>query len=265
MNKYNLIIFLAFLVIGCSDSSNPIAPAREDFRYPLQPGTTWHYSRTVISKFNNNKPPDSTAYSVLVKVIGPETIYDSLNTIKVKESVDGPSTLVNYHYYQHSGDALYLVASLGSGLVLPKTAAALPIYHSAHFLHSSFAHTYSSESDSIFRHLPPKAVLHYPLSEAREWRYSETGKPRRANKRVVGETEVSTPAGTFDVVQIQWRLDFDGDGSFDDNVEYFDYIAEQGLVKRSFVVRNLPLVDDKGNFIGSYDFIDTSVLTTQTP
>ncbi len=263
MNKLVVLPLVGFLLfLFCSDSSNPIAPASDNFRYPLQTGKTWVYSRTVISKPNNSdKKPDSTFYSVEVKVMGPETIFDSLSTIKVKESVNGAQTaLTNYNYYQPKGETLYLAASIGSGLALPKTTARFPFLHSLDILHPLNFLQHMSDADSIYRHNPPKPVLQYPLSPGKEWSYSQAGKPRRANKRVVGETQVSTPAGTFDVVQIQWLLDFDGDGSFDDNVEYFDYIAEQGLVKRSFLVKNLPLVDDSGTYIGSYNFYDKSEL-----
>ena len=48
----------------------------------------------------------------------------------------------------------------------------------------------------------------------------------------------------------------------DNNIEFFDYIANEGLVKRSFLIRNLPVVDDDGGNIGSYDYHDESILSS---
>ena len=256
---------LAF-AIACSDSANPILPAREEFRYPLTTGTTWTYSRHVVSTFSNtNTLPDSTHFTVKVSVVGKETIFDSVTTIKLREQIKGStSSATHYHFYEHEGAILYLRASLGTAVVLPKHSSALPSPPSRSFLLLSSWGAHTPKPDSLFRHIPAKVVLHYPLTPDREWKYSEKGKPRRANKRVIGETQVSTPAGTFDVVQVQWHLDFDGDGDFDDFVEFYDYIAAEGLVKRSFLVKNLPLVDDSGTFIGTYNYLDNSELVTLT-
>ena len=116
--------------------------------------------------------------------------------------------------------------------------------------------------DSLYVEQPTKIVLKYPLTAGMEWKYSERNKPRRANKRVLGETDVKTFAGTFTAVPVQWLVDFDGDGDFDNNIEYIDYIANEGLVKRSFLINNLPIVDDDGTIIGLYDYLDVSVLTS---
>ena len=85
-------------------------------------------------------------------------------------------------------------------------------------------------------------------------------KPRRVKKRVRGQVDISTAAGSFKAAQVQWIIDFDGDGDFDENVEYFDYIANEGLVKRSFLIKGLPVVDDDGAYIGRYDYRDESEL-----
>ena len=79
---------------------------------------------------------------------------------------------------------------------------------------------------------------------------------------MIGETEVKTQAGSFTAVKVQWKMDFNGDGEFDNNVQFFDYIANEGLVMRSFLIQNLPVLDDDGTNIGSYDYHDMSVLTS---
>ncbi|MBN1481388.1 hypothetical protein EH223_03350 [candidate division KSB1 bacterium] len=256
---------------SCS-KKNAVGPSRDNYRFPLATGNTWTYDRHIILTFDvasGIRPPDSTFSSVTVQVVAPEVIFDSLQTIKVREKLEmQEGALTTYHYYQNNADALYLIASLGLPTTLPKRALNSPAGPSptlialTHPLHT-FANPVSAAApDSLYLEQPAKIVLKYPLAEGTEWKYSEKNKPRRVNKRVLGEIAVQTAAGTFTAVQVQWIMDFDGDGAFDNNILFIDYIANEGLIKRSFLIQGLPVVDDDGTYIGRYNYHDLSTLTS---
>ncbi|MBN1559087.1 hypothetical protein JW998_02475 [candidate division KSB1 bacterium] len=267
---YILLLCLALSLIRCS-KDDPVGPSRDDFRYPLEPGNTWIYDRSIKMTFqprSGTRAPDSTGATVRVEVIGAEVIFDTLATIKVRERVEQDGAFsTSYHHYQNNSDALYLVATVGSPVTLPKKTAAMnrlfeKVWEIPFDLMSLFEENRNSAADSLHLEKPVKTVLQYPLKAGAEWTFSEKNRPRRIRKRVIGEEDVKTKAVTFKTVKIQWIVDFDGDGEFDSNVEYFDYIANEGLVKRSFVIRNLPLLDDEGGNIGSYDYQDQSLLVS---
>jgi hypothetical protein len=268
-----VLLFLYITLIQCS-KDNPTGPTRDDFLYPLKPGTTWMYNRSISMTFHprsGTRSPDSISAVVNVEVIGKEVLFDTLQTIKVRECIEqDDASSTSYHFYQNKSDALYLVATVGSPVALPKKTANVNQLF-GHGFNTTFNFVSLFEmsqipaaADSLHLEKPVKTVLRYPLKAGTEWTYSERNKPRRVNKRVIGEEDVDTHIGTFKTVKIQWIADFDGDGEFDDNVEYYDFIANEGLVKRSFLIRNLPLVDDEGGNIGNYDYQDQSLLVSYT-
>lgn len=264
---------LAALLFGCAED-NPTGPSSKDYRYPLKTGNTWTYTRTISLNYKlktGTRAPETTTATVTVQVIGEETIFDSLATIKVREQIqEGANTVTSHNFYESNGASLYLVATHNGPLVLPKRAAGDIRVFDRTFtslfdvLAAAEGTIASAANDSVHLENPAKVVLSYPLEAGKEWPYSEKNKPRLVSKRVAGETEAKTLAGTFQTVKLQWRMDFSGDGEIDNNVEFFDYYAEQGLVKRSMVIRNLPLVDNQGYNIGSYTFSDVSELIAYT-
>ena len=265
--------FLFTLIIALMNcSKDATGPSSEDYRYPLTTGNTWVYARTITQTYqvsSGQRPPDSSASTITVKSLGQEVLFDTLKTIKLMEKIETDQAVqTHYQFYQNTGTAFSLIASVGAPVALPKKAAnihtnAVEIF--AGLICPNFGLLQGAtliSADSLTVEKPAKIVLKYPLTPGTEWKYSEKNKPRRINKRVLNETDVRTSAGTFHAVQVRWILDFDGDGEFDDNVEYIDYIANEGLVKRSFLIKDLPIVDDEGTRIGKYDYQDVCLLTS---
>ena len=264
MKRFVRLFFILLLPIlfNCSREFQPLGPASSDFRYPLNPGAEWAYDRQIkITPNRSATPSDLQKSRVYVRVVGEENRFDAQAT-KVSETVEanGIST-VSYSYYDNRKDGLYLLGYLGAGVALPKVNAKMLSMEIFVQAARRGAASYAS-GDSIYREIPPKQALKYPLIPGSRWKFRKKGQPRRIDKKVIAETAVETPAGKFNVVQVQWIMDFDGDGAFDDNIEFFDYISNAGLVKRSFLIKNLPLLDDSGANIGSYNYLDESILTS---
>ena len=73
------------------------------------------------------------------------------------------------------------------------------------------------------------------------------------------------PAGTFSCFKVQWLIDLNGNGAFDDNVELHDFIADQGLIRRSILMRDLVITsEDSPDSFGLYDFREDLRLTSVT-
>lgn len=260
-----LLVIIPLLLLACSRKFQPTGPSSPDFRYPLRAGMQWVYDRQ-ITEYNNSGEMNSEIQRsrITVKVIGVESIFGA-EAIKVREYIEsGGASGVNYQYYDNREDGLYLLGSLGGAVALPKSSVqASP----AEMVRSALwgAPTISPAGDSIYQEIPPKRALKYPLTPGSQWHFREQAQPRRVDKKVIAETRIDTPAGAFQVIQLQWILDFDGDGQFDDNIEFYDYISNSGLVKRSFLIKGLPLVDDSGHYIGSYNYLDESSLVSFNP
>jgi hypothetical protein len=201
---------------------------------------------------------------VRITVEAEDQVDDSTRAFRLMElTQDGD--LINNAYYQNRSDGLYIVSGSDDPSSLPKNSHALS---NAGILDMNTAdlktfslfnpHFGKPNSSSV------RCALKYPLKAGTEWSYTEKNRPRRVNKKVIGETTVQTNTGSFKAVQVQWIVDFDGDDEFDDIIEYYDYIANEGLVKRSFLIKKLPVVDDDGGNIGSYDYLDESLLSSVT-
>lgn len=272
LSFFPLLWLIFFALFTLCSKENAVGPSGENYRYPLSPGNTWTYERSIVLTFDvssGNRPPDSTLSTITVDVVALEVIFDSLETIKVRERrATQQGSLTTFNYYQNTSDALYLIAGLGVPTTLPKQSIDSPAVLSPllTFLNNPLYAVQSAADvaapDSLYLEQPAKIVLKYPLAQGIEWKYSEKNKPRRANKRVLGEIDVQTAAGTFTAVQVHWIVDFDGDGSFDNNILFFDYIANAGLIKRSFLIQGLPVVDNNGTYIGRYNYHDLSTLTS---
>lgn len=108
---------------------------------------------------------------------------------------------------------------------------------------------------------PPKPSFKYPLEVNKEWTF-RSGTPRIV-KKVTGYEIIDVPAGRFGCFVVESRYDSNGDGTFDDNVSYMDYVSEVGLVKRTSVVYDADIVIG-GHVIGQADITETYELVSVT-
>ncbi len=281
----NVIVFvLVALVIlvglHCEKNENPFKPGEERFVYPVEIGYRWIYTRTLSnSNFRPFTPKaqsvgDTTAsFTVTIEIARRETIHDSIETHVFQEILtDGNGqTFESETYYANLDSGLYLFAYCGPGQLIPKSGNGIRIFFkgmffpSVHALVSSFTGLSLGSAcleDSLTYETPPLRSIAYPLEVGAQWTYRYPGEPCRMDKKVVGRGIEVVPAGELECFQIQWLLDMDRDGERDDDILFYDYIADIGLVKRYILFEDCVIIgEDDPEPIGVCDILEESVLT----
>lgn len=269
---------LLAVVVGCS-SDDPTGPAVKDFVYPLKIGNKWQYSREVgLFNFRPDTagvvPPDTARVlsTSTVEILRTETLHDTIETSVFQERlVEGSFTFQSQSYFNNRADGLYFYAYRGVGYVIPLSRRASSIsFKGRDFGSVSEVISFIEGSigipevgnDSLLFEDPPLRSLAYPFVIGLQWVYREPGKPWRIDKRILGIETVRVPAGAFACYKIQWLMDISNDGDWDDEIEFFDYISREGLVRRSLLVKDLVVTGPQGpEPIGKVDLREESKLT----
>jgi hypothetical protein len=161
---------------------------------------------------------------------------------------------------------MYYYAHWGGGTVMPKSIQnyrlvfngktfsnidELKLYLTIPISHSK------NPIDSLNHEIPPLLYLKYPLETGSVWTYRNMEEPFQIEKKIVTFENVTVPAGSFYCYKIQWIYTQPGLG---DSVLHYDYISEKGLVKTSYIVKDILLIAQDGDTLGVYEIKDESVL-----
>ncbi len=281
--KFNFLPLALCITISlstCKKEDNPAGPGEnESFVYPLQTGKKWEYKRT-FTHFNfrpdslqNIRKNDSTITStVAIRVVGKAMLRDSVQTILLRETLtDSTMMVVDDSYYANLDDGLYFYAYHGPGYVIPKSAINRKIFFKGRYFNSireitSFITKAIPENhglaDSIIYEIPPLQSLKYPLAKGSQWTYRQPGKPWHIDKKVQSFEKVTVDAGGFVCYKIQWLYDMDHNGHWDEDIVFYDYVSQCGLVKRSILFKD-QIIYNGGSPqpMGKMDYRDESVLT----
>ena len=262
--KNNILNFILLISLLLTTACQIWEKDNMDFTYPLETGRTWTYQRDLIqTNFENDSLTqifeDTLTYDVTTEVIGPVTLRDSIETIKIriKDSVE---------YYKEDSTGLYIVAyERGMGeTIMPKMSSNSHIdFKGMHFnnfeelseMIQQITPLTKSLGDSITFESVPLKVLSYPLEEATEWCFRNPI-DFRIDKHMIAEKMISVEAGTFACYHIKWYYDFNNDEVWDDDLWIDDYISKEGLVKRFITALNCIVGDDFGNPLGTCDLYD---------
>jgi hypothetical protein len=108
---------------------------------------------------------------------------------------------------------------------------------------------------------PPVLSLKYPLEIGSLWiaKFLNQNSDSRVEKNVLQKQTVQVPAGIFNCNIVQRNIYY-SDGSLAENIYQYDYIANQGLIKREFYVNEVEVTDANGNILGTMDFSEVSNL-----
>jgi hypothetical protein len=272
-SKMFVVLALLAALPACSD--DPAGPG-DGFVYPLQLGNKWEYARE-FSSFNFR--PDTTAVAIAdttilstvsIEITRTEKLPGSITaSVLYEKLVEGDRVVQESEsFYANQEDGLYFYRYKGAGHVIPKRSADRRIYFKGRYFRSarevvSFLEKTVAGSDSMIVEDPPLKALPYPIEVGAQWVYRREGKPWRIDKKVVAEGEkVKVPAGEFESYKIQWLHDIDQDGEWDPDVQFFDYVSPQGLIKRDILLKDLVWVGPDGpEPIGKFDTRDVSQLT----
>ena len=263
--KHLIITLFTIVLFSACDDEN------DDFQidsYPMAVGNEWTYDRKMTftshesEKGDIAREMDTLRYTVRVRV-EKDTIMDETMSVKKfkarEQNSDTYSTeflfedydgIKCYAYYP-GGDLLAFVKNrpevkLSSGipfgglLSIPKSTTNEPVYEN-----------------------PPTLNLKLPLSNNIRWTYRHPSEDFsvQIDKRVIKAESIDVPAGTFECFKI--RYEYSNHPGFED-VEVYDWIAREGLVKRQISTDSVVFINQQGDTTGAGSSTNTYALQSFT-
>lgn len=275
-----VIFFFLIFIISCFEKEkDPITPYEySDWSYPLAIGNHWEYMR-VFSSFNfriDAAGVDSSwnyqdSSRIRVEIIGIDSLPHASRVFVFQESdsLSYGGTLKQYFYYgnQKSGLYLYAYSIAGTAAILPKPSSGQQIYFKGHtfqrvreitdWITKSLYSGYLVR-DTLVLEIPPLRSLVYPPIISWQWTYRPAGDPIRIDKRIIERISVN---GLNEVYKVQWLLDIDDDGQWDE-IEFYDHVSERGLLYRILYYKDMTLFSDTGEPIGLFDAKDEFIINS---
>ena len=270
-------LLITVILAGCS-TSGPSESGGGRFTYPLGTGDRWEYVREFVTPTTFDSlgvVVIDTLYSTCsTEITGIDTLDHWIETSVLHETIVEDSGHVYEHdtYYGNRDDGLYMYAyQPGSSFVSPKPSTRERlifkgmVFGSARELLRYFERgiwNAFARDDSLFYEDPPVRCLEYPMRVGGRWTYRETGNPWAIDKRVTGVETVSVPAGEFSCYEVEWLIDFDDDGEWDEDIDLVDHVSEEGLIRRWLYFSDIVVVGpDDPEPIDTLDVSDESRLT----
>jgi hypothetical protein len=265
---------------GCDDVSvDPVITVT----FPLIVGDSWTYAERYLA--TNFDPPeaeslfaDTTIGAGTTTISGLDTLSDSIETYVFRTAWNRGLENGEFDAYRNNAsDGLFTYAVSDNRIWVgpPKVAARRSMgflfrgrrFASLDELSRAFIPAAymapAKGADTLLYENPPVRDLAYPLWVGRQWAYrvAVPGQSIAIDHRVVGIETVTVPAGVFTCVKIGWLWDLDSDGSWDDDIEGYDYLFAGGLAKRVFRIIGVGIIDEYGQTVCVLDYVDTFELT----
>lgn len=219
---------------SCSDDDGP-----GQFRYPMKPGTTWYYTRTLTRVTDSSSYLDFSMQTVVG--VGERRSFGTSGTATAFDiSEDG-------HYYgaqyiQNRDEGLYSLGRCGDGpFAYPKLArtsalneAIIQALSAADVIGNQSCDDVPIEGDA-----DRPLILPYPIRVGQDWRYRFVEELNWEIRKVVrGWDKVTVGAGSFEVYKIEWYY-VDGPR----NIQINDEISARGMVRRTLQVDSVEIRD----------------------
>ena len=282
-------IVLVILLAGCTKSSTgPGSGIDLVTGYPTGVGSTWSYQHTnTMDNFRPSYPgatytPDTSVGIITVTVTksvrlasGSGVAGDSSTTFEFQqtEHLMPPISVasVGYQYFASDSKGLYLHGYRGGGgLSLPRAVPDGPqlVINGIHFrsvrelIDAILLPPESPNADSIVRQIPPLLTLQFPLIIGDSWIYRRTGNPWGIEKRVLSDTALAVSGASYHCYVVRWIFDMDNNGVPDQNIWIDDFIAQEGLLRRTITVKDITIatsenpegigvIDSRSDYIGT--------------
>ena len=251
-----LILFVIQFTSCKKEEPSPIETANEEIAYPLTVGNEWSYVR-LFSSFNfrpfqpNVIPPrDETIIErSLVTVSRRDTLLDSIQTIVLRDILyEQAGTFIGESYYNKKDSWLYFYAYQGISFASPKVSPKQGLlfkgrnFRSLSEITSFITGGYGSSllsSDSLIYENPQLRSLPTMYRVGDQWSYRASGQPFKIDKKIVGKEFLPAHRGDYECYKIQWYIDINNDGEWDEDIEFFDWISSKGLIQRSVLYKDL--------------------------
>jgi len=276
-----LISVLPYLIPGCGDDKSS-GPILGDFAYPLRVGQIWKYSGSYYSF--NCRPESLAAYHFFsaefvstVQVMQKTKLLDTLDVYSFKETAieSGIHAYQTWNYFNNRPDGFYCYAYGGtSSMMQPRKIA--PTQYQLTFHGKTFDDIkeligpslislsgLAPQADSITNiEDPPVRCLKYPPIAGSEWPVKVLPEVMSIKKKAIDRVQIQVPAGIFTCARIQWLYDLGSDGSWDSDIEAYDYISQIGLVKRTRIYHDVTVTTHEYPLgIGTCDYAEVWELT----
>jgi hypothetical protein len=235
---------------------------KPNYFYPLAIGNRWEYTG---KSFSFNFQPDTisdfwlfdTAYlTSTIEITGIQPLPDSVyihvfHETLVEQTLMHGDTFYTDHYFGETEKGFFYHGYSGSAGVGAAPLKLRPhgLIHFKGRVFNSIDELLALVEDGVEAFQKrykttmyedgPLTSLQYPLTVGSQWTYRHQGDPWRIDKRVQDTHQVKVPAGRFECFEIQWLYDMDEDGQWDDDIIFFDYYSDVGLVKRSILFKGL--------------------------
>ncbi len=298
MKIHNRVIYpiiIIFLISGCDllDSSGEYGT---NIIYPLENGNQWIYNQEFgLYNFRSFDNPDSVIdrdeyhyAEIEVRSNGIVTLNEfEHNSSPVSELEQTayiengqPQMFRDWRYYTNTENGLFLLGSR-----FPSGVTATPKYdimserpgNAFHILFDGKYFTtvgaiteyveyavnkHYTNADSIYVEKYPVKVIPKRMRPGKQWTARTAGNPWRVDKRIVAKEMIEIPAGRFECYKVQWYIDLGDTGEWNDNLIYYDYFGQEGLIKREFYFKDLIWMSiESSDPEGYFDSHDIKVLT----
>lgn len=256
-----LLLLSLLSILNCS-RDYPIFEIKGG-RFPLSVGNWWKLSREWESVIHPSLPPwehhmtglDSVYWEIIERDI--LCGYRSF-VLKNEYTEEGGGHFLTFDWYTDfwdGWDGLYQIGYAGAGELPPEP---FPGYR-FRFAEKEFGSpsqilwwicgTTLGPADTTLR-IPPRKVLVYPRRIGEEWVAFDD--PWLQVRQLVGWENVRTPRGAFACWKIQVLSDYDGDGEWNEDIIWYDWFANEGLIKRHLWSTG-DVTDPWGNPVGTWE------------
>jgi hypothetical protein len=262
--KVAVAIFYSCLIfyLSCSSPTEP----DEEIIFPLKVGNKWEYKFT---SYEYNFRPDSVlqvispqidSAHIIIEIKEKTILGDSIESFLftcIKESE--LSTSIDTFYYFINDDKLFCLTPNPIRTTLPKNSS---LFNNSNIIsfNTDFITLYMKPTDRFTTFYPQQlekaTVFDYPLKKDKQWNFftsTQDGWRYKIDKKVCFEEKQLVPAGQFSCFRIQWLFDFFGEGIWDEDKMYLDFVANEGLIQRVFIDKNIDATDETGKHFCTFD------------
>jgi len=260
--KNIIVVVILIVATGCSEKENETI---SDFRYPLSVGNYWDYEiiyhLDYDSTANAKGLKDTLGRGYLnTQIVSNEIIFDSIDVYNFKNVdrlynnivfIDNDfinekeDSLICYGHSSSNNKTLRQLNILKKNKVIFNGIRFNDIIEVFDYIKAKTNKISKSKNDTIYYSIFKE--YEYPLEEGKEWLYNK-GYFYSTNKKILNSEIVTVPAGKFNC----WKIEhIDSELYMADEKEFYDYVSEDGLVRRYIKVVNMTVVDQTGSILGS--------------
>jgi hypothetical protein len=256
MQRSIAVLCAVFLCSSCGKNNSVGSGGSDGYSVPyLASGTeTFVTTSTTTDSLNNIIFQNVDTEVVRIEGVG-ETVGGYFGLARVSAYSRSDSVGLENEWYKADNDSLVdLAYSMAAGVpnILPKSNA-MPVRRVSplgipQVLWQTILK--KAAADSVFVRDAPRVVLRFPLTPGRWW--VSTPYPFGESRQVVGNEVVRVKAGAFVCTKIRTTISFAGDSL---SLEWYDYVALEGLVLRTFSMPSYRVTTEAGpdsGFTASY-------------